>query len=182
MSLIDEYYTWLFSLVDGNEEEYKDYKLMFRYLCSYKFFSSHPMDDNRAMDGAHLRNRFAEECGYSYLEVNDVMNGYCSVAEMLIALAMRIDSEVVGNQIKGNRQADWFWRMVKNLRLYPEFKGYLNPSQVMKIDSILWTWLSRNFDEDGFGSIFPLRNPPGNERDTEIWYQMQAWVNENFPV
>jgi hypothetical protein len=37
-------------------------------------------------------------------------------------------------------------------------------------------------DTDGSGGLFPLKNPQQNQRTTEIWYQMNAWLMENSNV
>ena len=43
-------------------------------------------------------------------------------------------------------------------------------------------WMNRDIGYDGSGGLFPLKNPPGDERKVEIMYQMYAYVHENFPV
>ena len=72
-------------------------------------------DINRADDGKHLRYEFASERSYSNYYPID--NRPCSVLEMLIALAIRINDEIMWNPDYGDKTAAWFWEMIDNLGL-----------------------------------------------------------------
>ena len=37
----------------------------------------------------------------------------------------------------------------------------------------------RSYAFDGYGGLFPLRKPHQDQRNIEIWYQMQAYLMEN---
>jgi len=42
--------------------------------------------------------------------------------------------------------------------------------------------LARDYDADGNGGLFPLKNPKKDQRRIEIYYQMNAYVLENYPI
>jgi hypothetical protein len=49
----------------------------------------------------------------------------------------------------------------------------------MKVKSILERVKNRDYETDGHGGLFPLRNPPEDQRQVELWYQMGHWMAEN---
>lgn len=89
------------------------------YLCSrYRFTYTIALDGNRYDDGIDLRYRFGNEQGYrdnmiaSYLD-----NRPCSVLEMIIALAIRLEEHIMDDPDIGNRTGQWFWDMIVSLGL-----------------------------------------------------------------
>jgi len=47
------------------------------------------------------------------------------------------------------------------------------------IDQILLRWMTRSFASNGEGSPFPLINPPKDQRETDLMYQIYFYCNEN---
>lgn len=47
------------------------------------------------------------------------------------------------------------------------------------IDMVFKQLNSRYYKSDGFGGLFPLSNPMGDQRYVEVWYQMMAYLAEN---
>lgn len=140
-------------------------------------------DENRALDGFDLRTIFAYEYEYPLDFWCGYLPDYCSVLEMMIALARRCEVEIMHDPDYGDRTAIWFWEMMKNLEL-----DYYNDSVFDKdpvksrteIDKILDIFLGRKYSREGKGNIFYVRNPFGNLTKTEIWYQMQYFLDENY--
>lgn len=176
-----EYEDYLWTLVDGNSETYKNYRHLFDILCHYRFVSKIHKDENRENDGYLLRNRFAAEKNYSVIEVLQLLTYDCTVCELLIALASRINSELISKPVDDDRTADWFWRMVRNLGLM-RFKGELTGDQVIIIQTIIDIWMGRSFDFNGVGSPFPLNHPASDQRNIELWFQANYYIMENFPI
>ena len=50
-----------------------------------------------------------------------------------------------------------------------------------RVNYILNTWLDREYNAKGEGSLFPLKHYEGDCRNLDIWGQMNAWIAENFP-
>ena len=180
MDLYVEYYKWLLNKIEfGNFTEL--YIGLLRRMFGTAYFSALPIDENRASDGKDLRYFFCEETGYDLDDLNLAVGDSCTVLEMLIAFADLIANKELGNAEKGDRTPDWFWRMVKNLGLLDYPGEYLPLELRLEVTTIIQNWLNRNINYDGSGGLFPLKNPPGDERKVEFLYQMRAYLNENFP-
>ena len=180
MDLYVEYYNWLLNKIEfGNFTEL--YIGLLRRMFGTAYFSALPIDENRASDGKDLRYFFCEETGYDLDDLNLAVGDSCTVLEMLIAFADLIANKELGNAEKGDRTPDWFWRMVKNLGLLDYPGEYLPLELRLEVTTIIQNWLNRNINYDGSGGLFPLKNPPGDERNVEFLYQMRAYLNENFP-
>lgn len=162
--MYSDYYLWLESLVnDGNHHK------LIRYLHDKDYYWQFSLDDNRAAGGINLRRKYAYENG---IELYDIGVYPCTVLEMLIALADRM-VEILTMDIY-----DWFWDLLNNLKLDQFDDAHFDKD---KVDHILTVWLSRQFDSKGNGSLFPLSNYPGDCRNLDVWSQMNAWIEENYP-
>lgn len=174
------YRNWLYGQISEGQIEYSRYKYMLDILENSEFKAYIMLDQNRIGDGVSLYENFYPGHKDSlYFGRNE-----CSVLEMLIALAYRCD-DIMSDQQKGCRVMDWFWRFVNNLGLgeYTDELVASNPELYLnEMHQIVNNFVERRYNYDGKGGIFPLKNPPGDERKTEIWYQMMAWLNENFPM
>lgn len=179
---VELYKEWLYSKIEFGD--YVDrYLGLLDLLFEMGFFTMMSVDENRASDGRDLRWIFTEETGVcSYEELNIAMGRECRVIEMLIALARKIATKIIGDVGKGDRTPDWFWRFIKNLGLDGCIGDYIPLEFRASARVALTKWMSRDIGYDGSGGIFPLKNPPGDERKTEIIYQMYAYIHENFPV
>jgi hypothetical protein len=40
--------------------------------------------------------------------------------------------------------------------------------------------VNREYDPDGRGGLFPLDGTHANQREVELWYQMQAYIIERM--
>lgn len=69
----------------------------------------------------------------------------------------------------------WFWIMMENMGLTRYDDEHFDVDDVNRIVDI---WLERRFGSDGMGSPFPLQHPFEDQRQIELWQQMQNYVNE----
>jgi hypothetical protein len=177
-----DYVNWLYGVVDGFN--YPNYQNLMLCLNDIPFICVLERDDSRARDALNLRENFVDNYGFRYIpdQINYFYNEEYSVLEVLIALSIKCDSQVMGDIKKGNRTADWFWRMIKNLGLFRFTNETFGPITVNQINNIVNIFVYRRYNFDGKGGIFPLQNPPGDERKVELWYQMMSYLNENFPI
>lgn len=166
-----EYMNWLLRRV-GFEK--KGYGLLMEELHNTEFVWVIERDKNRAGDGINLRDEFLE--GVFDYSSESIIGQPCSVLEMLVAFSIRIDAEYTG--APGDPHPEKiFWEMICNLELnYYDDKAF----GWHDIYQILDTWLNRDFDPDGKGSIFPLRKTHRDQRDLEIWSQMQEYLSERY--
>lgn len=176
------YRDWLVDKISSGFEEYVDNHLgLIDELFEFNFYTIIPMDKNRANGGITYRESFAYDYGIDPSQFISAMGTSAKVLEVLVDISY-LCGEEIGGGYKGDRTADWFWRLIKNLGLDWVVGDELELETKMAVIMVLSRWLGRNFEPDGSGGLFPLKNPPGDERNVEILYQMRAYINENFPV
>lgn len=169
-----DYLKWLYDWMDGD-----GYWILFRHLHSVPFRWVIRKDENRAMDGQSLRDRFEYE--EHYTEV-----GYpeeeASVLEVLIGLASRINDIVIGID-EEDQTPHWFWELSSNLFLHNFTDDtFFEGGGREEISDILDMFMDRNYTFNGEGGLFPLKNTDVDQREVELWYQMSAYLDENFDI
>jgi hypothetical protein len=168
--LDESYFEWLYFQVGArkNTDPNASYWKLLKLLYFKEFVWVIPNDDNRAEDGRALRIRFLQETDYE--SDPDWFEYPCSVLELLIALSERLAFEGDGEP------RTWFWVLIDNLGLYHYRDGRKIP--VGKIEETIDILIWRNYEPDGNGGLFPLKNPSQDQRDVDIWYQMNAYLLE----
>ena len=159
------YYIWLFELVGNNP----NYSKLIYHLDTIPYRWIFTLDANRSAGGLNLRSRYSYEAS---VEEEDVRSGPCTVLEMLVGI-----SEHMVDQI-GNDISTWFWVLMNNLKL-SQFTD--SEYDARRVETIINNWLNHNYQSNGEGSLFPLKNYHGDCRNMEIWVQMNTWISENFP-
>lgn len=179
MMLPDEYEYWLCSTVLTSESDLDIYKPLLDILATIEFTWSIPNDDNRAHDGQHLRYVYAEE---SYDHAYMKFSLPCSVLEMMVALAHRIDDDIMYEAEYGDRTSEWFWVMIRNLGLEcatEEELRYDGKYGEAYVRHVIDVFMNRTYCKDGRGGLFPVKNVRTDQRKVEIWYQMNQFLIEN---
>lgn len=178
--MTNSYFDFLWNLVGRK----KEYGRLLLYLHETEFYSLVPNDDNRGVDGEQLRNHYFDEVGATSPPSlpKDIPDGPCTVLEMIIGVAFRLEFELLGGQYE-RPAADWFWVLIDNLGL----TGYTDQKMgygiyILEVKAAVECLLERRYLEDGDGGLFPLKRPRKDQRRVEIWYQMSAWVIENYPI
>lgn len=173
--IINEYFEWLYNYVcKGRTHQNVSYRKLFAQLHGIEFIFTIPNDINRARDGVDLRYRFA-----MYKEdetVLDCLDGPCSVLEMMVALSVRAEESIMDNTMYGDRTGQWFWCMMQNLGIGNMTDEIYDKDIVNECISI---FLTRNYEADGRGGLFYIRNCEEDLRKMEIWIQM-CWYLDNF--
>lgn len=170
-----EYFQWLCGLVNLD----RGYWILARKLHDKEFYWTVPNDDNRASDGQKLRDIFEDETLYSDYSC---LSGGCSVLEMLIGLAIRIEDILYDPDNSECLKAhDAFWEMLENLGLEDfDDMNYSRLNEDCEVDEILLNLLERTYDRSGRGGLFPLKKAREDQRRVEIWYQMSTYLLENY--
>jgi hypothetical protein len=170
----NEYFDWLYKQIDGNRfSSVRSYHALLRHLHNIEFTWFIPHDDNRASDGIQLRRRYA--LGKGDMSLPDYLRGPCSVFEMMVALAIRAETIMDDDGI-GDRTGQWFWTMIHNLGLTPMTDGEFDRDRV---DAIIARMLNREYEPDGSGGLFTVRNCVYDMRKIEIWCQL-SWHLGSF--
>jgi hypothetical protein len=166
---MDLYFNWLLEIIACPE----NYLKLMHYLYNSTFIFTIRNDKNRAADGLELRNKFKDEYGLGA----ETRSGECSILEMMIALACRMEDDIMHDPGIGDRSPEWFWIMISNLKLDGMDDEHFDE---VNVNSIVDVFLNRRYFMNGTGGLFPLRFPKVNQRRVEIWYQMNAFLNENY--
>ena len=174
-----EYFEWLCKQINSLREPYY---FLLRQLYSKEFYALIPNDDNRGEDGKEFRKLYALQKGIADIS-GTIYEGPCTVLEMLVAIANRLGL-ILEDSGEEEDRSRWFFRLLDHLGLldFTDDNYIENSDSATLIDEILNRLIDRTYSADGYGGLFPLRNPDRDQREVEIWYQMQAWLNENCAV
>lgn len=180
----DAYFRWLIGLI-GDQYICGNYqRLLWKLFCT-DYIWELELDENRAEDGLYFRSIFAQNMG---LSENDYMylkglgcdtSRPCSILEMFIALSRKAEDDLVHDPDYGDRTAQWFWEIMENLGLdlYDDYQFYEE-----EVDRILDIFLHHKYANNGSGGAFPIRNYTKDLRKTDLWWQMNAYMEEHFRI
>lgn len=164
-----KYFEWL---VDVSGLDWRHWSRLLKVLYELDF-DSNTLDDNRAVDGRDLLISCSRDLRDRSLRSYDF--GECSILELFVSLADKMAYEAEGLVEGMQTLQDWFVEMLNNLGLLLYHNGNWQKRSVV---DILRRFNSRRYDSDGFGGAFPLRAPQQNQREVELWYQMNAYLLE----
>lgn len=197
------YFNWLCVMVHIDDYLGKQWYILAKTLHDIEFYWSVNNDDNRATDGVKLREVWlttlkneAEDLGVSVDIPLDALNGPCTMLEMMIGLASRIESDIMQADRYGNRTQMWFWYMVHNLLSDANMDGCMwdcmwwidklrddmaLPDGLNAVRIMVIRCLDRDYEPNGRGGcLFPVNSYDVDRREVELWYQAQDWIGENF--
>lgn len=133
-------------------------------------------DKSRAQDGTNFRYRFGYEVGYSDKDIlRYIDNKPCSVLEMMVALAFRVEDQIMDDDSYGNRTGQWFWSMIVSLGLGGMDDIHFNEDEIRYV---IDRFLHRRYLPSGRGGLFTLDNCKYDLREVEIWFQCMWYLNE----
>jgi len=159
------YREWLRGLVMPSTPMHHSPSL-FNIAWSIMYVPTIPNDQNRWQDGMDLRQKYGKTTGNGLPPV-----GVCTVLEFLIGVAIRLN-EADYDPSMPDRIGPWFWALMDNLDVIEADDPWIEDS--------LERLNTRDYSSDGHGGLFPLRNPREDQREVEVWYQMQAYLMENM--
>lgn len=173
------YFKWLYDIVCASK--YVDgisYTKLLRQLHDTEFTYLIRRDEDRAENGINLRYRFAISEGYGDIlaQVLHDLDNPCSVLEMMVALALSCEEEIMDDASYGNRTGQWFWSMIVSLGLGPFIDSRYDRRFV---DTALSRFLNREYEPNGKGGLFTIRGCKADLRHEEIWVQM-CWYLDSI--
>lgn len=137
-------------------------------------------DANREHDGLLLRDEFAlEYMGNMHNPINYIPP-QCNMLEMLIALAERWDRQYMYDPRFGIRSRQWFIEMLTNLDIAKYMDNVWIDGSTYAVQMAIDAFLCRQYDYDGTGGLFPLKNPKRDQRLIQIWDQLSDYVVERY--
>lgn len=170
-TLDEQYLIWLYARIGSVDETRRDktYWSLLGKLFTREFVWLVPNDDNRVEDGRYMRYEFLEEMKLTGQVDQNWMGAGCSVLEMLMGVASRLSFEA------DRAPTHWFWELLTNLGLSGFHDMAFNDRRVDAIiDKLIW----RTYKFNGQGGLFPLRQSDEDQREIEIWYQMNLYLQE----
>lgn len=171
----DEYFEWLYDKVcKGRAHSKFSYVKLFKHLHQTEFIFIIPNDINRAKDGADLRYRFAMLKDDD--TIMDILDGPCSVLEMMVALAIRCEESIMDDTQFGDRTGQWFWGMMSNLGIGRMDDDIYDEDYV---GTVINRFLERRYEPNGKGGLFYIKDCEDDLRDVEIWIQL-CWYLDNY--
>lgn len=174
MDVREQYFNWMYDMVFTKRSP--SYVRLLRYLNSQEFTYNIRLDGNRADDGLYLRYRFKQEKHLRAVDVDRYLTGKCSVLEMMVALCLRIEEDIMDDPVKGNRIHKWFHVMLKSLGLLDMDDAYFDERYT---DKVITRFLNREYEPNGAGGLFRIKDCPYDLRSFEIWYQM-CWYFDSI--
>lgn len=177
--LTETYYLWLAEDCFSTPPERREYEGVLRLLHDIPFYWTIWSDENRAGDALSFRQN--DFLGYQQdLDRLDQhwLNAWAqqapSVLEVLLGCARRwcfyFEAPV----------AFYFQHMFRNMR-FDRFPGRtLNSGGQEIVRNRCDIWMARQFESNGEGSPFPVKQDVTDMRLVDIWTQMNAYSAEHF--
>lgn len=160
----DVYFEWLYQKAFSTNE----YRELMLWLWEIDFYWSNDFDANRAADGISLRRAYLFENGRAK-ENYDWDESECTFMELFIGLAnklaMLLDKDVQETML----------HLMRNIGLDNMKNGRVHEDYV---DEVVYRIMDRDYDYNGDGGFFPLSNPPSDQRNVELLYQMNHYILE----
>lgn len=178
--VLRNYHRWLVSSVDDEIGTFAcEYHDLMLFLGEMNFKWYIELDKNRAEDGLQLRYIYDYSYGDGRLEVAEILSDVpCSVLEMLVGLSLRCyDDYLSGFEPDIASPHRVFYDMIMNLGLLDQSDGHFSFD---KCAHICEKFLHRMYEKDGKGNIFRVNPMELDCRETEIWWQMQRYVDGYF--
>lgn len=138
-----------------------EYAALMKHLYNTRFVYD-DMDYNRAEDALEVKLDGLNEPNF---------------LEFLVSLVIRFVDDKIYNIDEYNQKLHVFLELLVNLNLLQ----YTDNMYIKEeIDEKLDRFMHRKYKYDGSGGLFPLKNPIENQRKTDIWTQMNSYINENY--
>jgi len=94
---------------------------------------------------------------------------------MIIALAIRIENQIMTSFDEGNRTGQWFWLMITNLGLNRLDDDHFNEETA---EWFINRFLEREYADNGEGGLFVVENPFKSMTEVDIWTQANWYLSE----
>ena len=167
----DGYFAWLTSRISPYAT---GYILLANVLHHIEYYSLMMLDENRAKDAIRMREEYISEFGGS------ADDSPPSVLEVMVAMAIRINDEIMYDNREPNRTGVWFKDMLDNLGLsaFDDISWTIDSDNYAR--AIVTRWLDRRYARNGRGSPWPLRRTVENLKNVQFWDMVQWYWAENY--
>lgn len=154
-----------------------DRSRLIAFLMQAKYVPMLVDDENRRADGNALLDTYCQEMGYDLPPVEEYDRSGCSVLEMLLALADRIDRELIGDP-DFNHAPLWFSRMLENLGIYQYDDKHWDEK---KVALRVWNWMHKRGNYHLFSSPFSKKKGEKGEKEVDF-RKISEWELVNLSL
>lgn len=170
--LRNEYFNWLCRQAMNNPKARDNMSKILEMLYTLEFQPLMKEDENRWIDGNDIKYRFAWDNEYSYDYIDDNLIRRCSILELMVAMAYKIEDRYMAEMTGPSQASRWFFAMLDSLGLATMTNDNYDEEEVVrKID----IFNNREYEFDGRGGLFTIYNPIDDQRTIEIWRQMSTY-------
>src|SRR5690242_1880944 len=158
-TITTRYFDWLYDQIQGGS-----YVLLCQVMHQTTFRVLVDYDENRVGDVTDMRRSFMSMTRIEPLDESDLILPDATVFEVLVSLSRRAEDQTnLPMQV-------WFGMFLENLGLRPFSDDNFAPHRE-RATRIIQRFNDRHYRPNGQGGLFPLRNPRGDQRQVELWYQ-----------
>lgn len=129
--IIEDYHNWLISLIDTPDKEFsRNYSVLMTILDMIEYKWKNPKDENRALDGIELRNRFSDELGdkYSFRRFMP-----CTILECFVALFTRYSDTILVEDGDPSVAPELFFDALEGLGLLEFDDSHIDEEKILDI-------------------------------------------------
>lgn len=172
----DDYFMWLLQVVNVDDYHYRNHVKLLEKLYITEFYAVIHRDENRLEDGLDLREMYLDAMNGSVKVTSYTFPPYCSMLEMLVAFARRIEEDIMWDPDYGDRTDEWFWLMLDSLGLSDITDDVFDEKLV---ENILNDFLERRNNVTLFPVTTPKKASQGGSKvsQIELWYQMNYYFD-----
>lgn len=169
------YFEWLLDIICDNTHPREKFRSLLEALWRREYYAIIFLDKNRVSDGLSLRADYNSRNRRNKLSPEE-MSMPCTVLEALIALCIRMERDILSDEI-GNRTSVWFWMMMENMDLNVmderRFDDYY-------VNQVIDKFLNRKYGPDGEGGPFYIPYSMKDLREVELWMQAMWFITANM--
>lgn len=176
------YFDWLCRKLNGVDGHF----FVCLTLFDIEFFAINKFDISRIGDALDLREEFINELEKNKPEnweneIYELQQHFPTVFEVLIALAFKLQNDIIYEPSVENEADSWFWIYLENLDLIDIADSQWSYKAESYVRDRVDIFLSRKYNANGTnGNIYILYdlNPIEDVRNMSLWDQTWAFITE----
>lgn len=176
--ILESYLNWLRTIGGAdNNEFHNSYNILFKVMHEIPFNVIIERDNNRLSDAKKLRDDFKDDTCYAIYDCIDEMP--VTFLEVVISLALRMEF-IISSSEDIDETSKWVWVLLNNLNLIWYDDTTWDDNKEMEVYYICQRVINREYESNGQGGFFPLEDSKDDQRNVELWYQLNYFLNEKF--
>ena len=170
-----DYLQFLAEIINIGEAPLDDnYWRLITYLHQIPYEFIIAKDENRMDDGEKLRDLYFDSEG-----IYPILPYRCSMFEFLVGVSRRME-DILEDPYVGDQTGHRFYELIDNIGLsFCMDDNYCGREIIRRQVDIV---IDRTYDRTGRGGLFPLKYGRKDQRMVEVWYQMNAYLLENYYI